>query len=76
MGISDLVLSKFLLTLLVPIVLLVVGTLAYHFLEGMPLSESLYLTVMTVTTVVREHAFQSGARIRAGRGRHPRRHRA
>lgn len=41
----------FLFALLVPLVLLVVGTLGFHFLEGLSLLNSLYLTVASLTTV-------------------------
>ena len=37
--------------ILVPIVLLVVGTFGYHALEGWTLSDALYMTVITLTTV-------------------------
>jgi voltage-gated potassium channel len=42
---------RFLLTLLVPVLLLVAGTLGYHVLEDWSLFDSLYLTVITLTTV-------------------------
>jgi voltage-gated potassium channel len=43
--------SRFLLALLVPIVLLVGGTLGYHLIEGWPLFDAFYMTVITLTTV-------------------------
>jgi voltage-gated potassium channel len=42
---------RFLLLLFVPILLLLVGTVGYHFLEGWSLFDALYLTVITLTTV-------------------------
>ncbi|HJT78558.1 MAG TPA: potassium channel protein [Gemmataceae bacterium] len=42
---------RFILTLLVPALLLVAGTLGYHFIEGWSLFDSLYMTVTTLTTV-------------------------
>lgn len=42
---------QFLLTLSVPLILLMVGTLGFHFLEGHSLLDSLYWTVMTVATI-------------------------
>jgi voltage-gated potassium channel len=42
---------RFILTLLIPIVLLLVGTLGYHFIEGWTYFDALYMTVITVTTV-------------------------
>jgi len=46
-----LTLKRFLLFLLIPVVLLVVGTAGYHFIEGWSLFDALYMTVITVTTV-------------------------
>jgi voltage-gated potassium channel len=42
---------RFILTLLVPVLLLVVGTLGYHVIEGWSLFDALWMTVTTVTTV-------------------------
>ena len=42
---------RFLLTLLVPAILLVTGTLGYHLIERWPLFDSLYMTVITLTTI-------------------------
>ncbi len=39
------------LTLIVPPVLVLAGTVGYHFLEGLSYFESLYFTVTTITTV-------------------------
>lgn len=39
------------LALLVPLLLVVVGTLGFHLLEGMSLLESVYLTVISLTTI-------------------------
>ncbi len=38
-------------TLLVPVAIIAVGTAGYMFIEGWPLTDALYMTVMTVTTV-------------------------
>jgi voltage-gated potassium channel len=35
----------------VPVLLILVGTLGYHLIEGLPLLESLYLTVVTLATI-------------------------
>src|SRR5262249_378675 len=43
--------NRFLLALLVPVFLVAAGTLGFHLLEKLPLFQSLYLTVMTLTTV-------------------------
>jgi voltage-gated potassium channel len=43
--------QRFLLVLAVPVALLVIGTLGYHTLEGWPLDDALYMTVITITTV-------------------------
>jgi len=48
---STATLRNFLLTLLVPFSLIGAGTLGFHFLEGQDFNDSLYLTVMTLTTV-------------------------
>src|SRR5262249_20642385 len=37
--------------LLVPVILILLGTLGFHWIEGLDLGESLYLTVITITTV-------------------------
>ena len=42
---------RILLTMLVPFLLVGVGTVGYHFLEGLTYFESLYLTVITLTTI-------------------------
>jgi voltage-gated potassium channel len=42
---------RFILTLLVPALLIVVGTLGYHLIEGWPLFDALWMTVITLTTV-------------------------
>ncbi len=42
---------RFLLTLLVPALLLLAGVVGYHLLEGCSLFDALYLTVITLTTV-------------------------
>jgi voltage-gated potassium channel len=42
---------RFILTLLVPALLMVVGTLGYHVVEGWSLFDALWMTVTTVTTV-------------------------
>src|SRR5215213_1843049 len=36
---------------LVPVVLLTLGTAGFHLLEGLPLFDALYLTVVTLTTI-------------------------
>lgn len=43
--------TKILVALCVPVVLVTGGTLGFHFLEGKSYFESLYLTVITLTTV-------------------------
>src|SRR5262249_6623793 len=43
--------SRFSLILLVPLVLVLAGTVGYHLLEGLTLFESLYLSVITLTTI-------------------------
>jgi voltage-gated potassium channel len=42
---------RFLFMLLVPALLLVAGTLGYHFVEGWSLFDALYMTAITLTTV-------------------------
>jgi voltage-gated potassium channel len=42
---------RLVLTLLVPFVLVVAGTIGFHFLESLSLFEALYLTVITLTTI-------------------------
>jgi voltage-gated potassium channel len=42
---------RLLLMLAVPTLLMVVGSLGYHFIEGRPYFDSLYFTVITLTTV-------------------------
>src|SRR5262249_4584011 len=42
---------RILLMLIVPPVLVLVGTVGYHFLEGMTYFESLHFTITTITTV-------------------------
>src|SRR5436853_340737 len=42
---------KFLITLLIPVVLVMLGTLGYQFLEGLNVADAMYLTIMTLTTV-------------------------
>ncbi len=44
-------LSRLVWTLTVPLALLLLGTLGYHVLEGWPLWDGLYMTVITITTV-------------------------
>jgi voltage-gated potassium channel len=44
-------LRRHFLLLLVPIFLLIVGTLGYHFIEDWPLFDSLYMTINTLTTL-------------------------
>jgi voltage-gated potassium channel len=44
-------LRKFLWALLVPILLVMVGTAGFRFLEGLPPFEALYLAVITLTTI-------------------------
>jgi voltage-gated potassium channel len=56
-------LRRLLLLLLVPSILLVVGTLGYHFIEGWSLFESLYQTINTLTTL----GFGDGPRTAGGR---------
>ncbi|MFO0968864.1 MAG: potassium channel protein [Gemmataceae bacterium] len=41
----------FLLALLVPVVLICVGAVGFHVIEGLGFDEALYLTVLTITTV-------------------------
>lgn len=43
--------GRFLLALLIPIVLLIGGTLGYHLIEGWTLFDALYMTVITLTSV-------------------------
>jgi voltage-gated potassium channel len=43
--------NRFILMLLFPLALLIAGTVGYHLIEGWPLFDSLYMTVITVTTV-------------------------
>jgi voltage-gated potassium channel len=42
---------RFLLALLVPVLLILVGTLGYHLIEGWDSFDALYMTVITLTTV-------------------------
>ncbi|HEY3121938.1 MAG TPA: potassium channel protein [Vicinamibacteria bacterium] len=52
----------FVLTASVPVLLVVAGTVGYHAIEGWPLFDALYMTVITVTTVgFREVHALSGA---------------
>ena len=44
-------LRRFVLALAVPFLLLACGTLGYRLIEGWPLADALYMTVITVTTV-------------------------
>jgi voltage-gated potassium channel len=44
-------LRRFALVLAVPFLLLTAGTLGYRLLEGWPLADALYMTVITITTV-------------------------
>lgn len=48
---STALLRNFLLTLLVPFLLIGVGTVGFHLIEGWNFNDALYLTVMTLTTV-------------------------
>ena len=48
---SNAVIQSFLLIALIPVLLLLVGTLGYHFLEGWTYFDALYMTVVTLTTV-------------------------
>src|SRR5262249_7989536 len=36
---------------IVPVLLILLGTVGYHFIEHLPLFDSLYLTVITLTTI-------------------------
>jgi voltage-gated potassium channel len=42
---------RLIVMLAVPVLLMVLGTIAYHFLENLSLFDSLYLTVITLTTI-------------------------
>jgi len=44
-------LREFLLTLAVPVLLAIAGTTGYALIEGWPLLDGLYMTVITITTV-------------------------
>lgn len=44
-------LPRFLSTLLVLVLLIVLGTLGYIWTEGQPLADALYMTVITVTAI-------------------------
>jgi voltage-gated potassium channel len=44
-------LHRFVLALVVPALLLIVGTLGYYAIEGWSLADALYMTVITITTV-------------------------
>jgi len=44
-------LREFLLTLAVPVLLVIVGTSGFALIEGWPLADCLYMTVITITTV-------------------------
>jgi voltage-gated potassium channel len=44
-------LRRYILTLLIPALLILAGTLGYHVIEGWSLFDSLYMTVTTLTTV-------------------------
>ena len=44
-------LREFLLTLAVPVLLVIVGTTGFALIEGWPLPDCLYMTVITITTV-------------------------
>jgi voltage-gated potassium channel len=44
-------LREFLLTLAVPVLLMIAGTIGYATIEGWPLLDCLYMTVITITTV-------------------------
>jgi voltage-gated potassium channel len=44
-------LREFLLTLAVPVLLVIVGTTGFTLIEGWPLADCLYMTVITITTV-------------------------
>jgi voltage-gated potassium channel len=44
-------LRRFVLTLSVPVLLVIVGTLGYHLIERWPYADALYMTVITITTV-------------------------
>ena len=44
-------LREFLLTLAVPVLLVIAGTAGYALIEGWPLFDCLYMTVITITTV-------------------------
>src|SRR5947207_4888868 len=57
-------LRQFLLTLAVPVLLVVLGTAGYHALEGWPVFDSLYMTVITITTVgfMEVHPLSTGGR--------------
>jgi hypothetical protein len=44
-------LREFLLTLAVPVLLVIAGTTGFALIEGWPLADGLYMTVITITTV-------------------------
>src|SRR5262245_3200536 len=48
---SALLPRRILLTLLVPCLLVLAGTIGFHFLEDQPLFDSLYFTIVSLTTV-------------------------
>jgi voltage-gated potassium channel len=58
-------LRQFLLTLAVPVLLVVAGTGGYALLEGWPLFDALYMTVITITTVgfMEVHPLSPGGRV-------------
>jgi voltage-gated potassium channel len=58
-------LQRFLLALAVPFCLLVVGTLGYRMIEGWPLADALYMTVITITTVGYREVHELGGAGRA-----------
>jgi voltage-gated potassium channel len=43
--------NRFLSMLLIPVILIAVGTVGYHVIEGWPWFDALYMTVITLTTV-------------------------
>ncbi|HEV7501565.1 MAG TPA: potassium channel protein [Vicinamibacteria bacterium] len=61
-------LRQFLLTLAVPVLLVVVGTTGFTLIEGWPLADCLYMTVITITTVgfMEVHPLSPGGRLFTG----------
>jgi voltage-gated potassium channel len=61
-------LREFLLTLAVPVLLVITGTTGYALIEGWPLADGLYMTVITITTVgfMEVHPLSPGGRLFTG----------